>query len=382
MRRERVAVTALFFLNGATFSSFFARLPAIKADLGASDGELGLALVFATTGLVVAQPLAGLLVVRRGGRAAAVVGSVFYAGGLPLAAAAPSVEVLALVLFVMGLTNGVLDVAINVMGVSVERRAGTRMLASMHAAFSFGAMTGAGCGALAAVAGAAPTVHLAVVAGVVALATWAAASGLPSETGGARGPAFARPTRKLAALGAAAFCVLLAEGSVTDWSAVFLNDVAGASEGAAAAGLTVFSLTMAVGRLSGDRLTERFGPPRMVRAGGALAAGGLGLTLATAAPLPGMAGLALMGVGLAATFPLIVGAAAAMPGEADAPAIALVSGAGYVGLMAGPASIGLLSDAAGLRSALLVVVALCLWAAVLAGALRHAGPRPRLAERV
>lgn len=67
MRRERTAVTALFFLNGATFSSFFARLPAIKSDLGASDGELGLALVLATTGLVVAQPLAGLIVVRRGG---------------------------------------------------------------------------------------------------------------------------------------------------------------------------------------------------------------------------------------------------------------------------------------------------------------------------
>ena len=377
MKRERAAVTALFFLNGATFSSFFARLPAIKSDLGASDGELGLALVFATTGLVAAQPLAGLIVVRRGGRAAAIGGSIFYAGGLPLAALAPSVEVLALVLFVMGLANGVLDVAMNVMGVSVERRAGQRMFASMHAAFSFGAMTGAGCGAIAAVAGASPEAHLAVVAGVVGLGTWAAASGLPGERGDARGPAFARPSRRLAALGAAAFCVLLAEGSVTDWSAVFLNDVAGASEGAAAAGLTVFSLAMAVGRLRADGLTERFGPARMVRAGGVLAAGGLGLTLATATPWPGLAGLALMGAGLAAMFPLIVAAAARTPGEAEAPAIAAVSGAGYVGLMAGPATIGLLSDAAGLRSALLVVVALCLLAAALAGALRHTEQRPR-----
>jgi len=45
---DRAAVTLLFFLNGALFSSFVARLPAIKADLGASGGQLGIALVFAT----------------------------------------------------------------------------------------------------------------------------------------------------------------------------------------------------------------------------------------------------------------------------------------------------------------------------------------------
>ena len=374
MRSERAAVTALFFLNGATFSSFFARLPAIKSDLGASDGELGLALVFATTGLVLAQPLAGLIVVRRGGRVAAIWGSVFYALGLPLTAVAPSVELLAAVLLVMGLANGVLDVAINVMGVSVERRARGRMLASMHAAFSFGVMAGAGCGALAAWAGVAPGVQLASVAAAVVLGTCVAARRLPPATRDAGGPAFARPSRRLAALGAAAFCVLLAEGSVTDWSAVFLNDEAGASEAAAAVGLTAFSLTMAVARLGGDRLTERFGAAAMVRAGGAVAAGGLGLVLASAAPLPGVVGFAVMGTGLAATFPLIVGAAARVPGEAEAPAIAAVSGAGYVGLMAGPATIGLLSDAAGLRSALVVVVALCLVAAALAGSVR--GGRP------
>jgi MFS family permease len=328
--------------------------------------------VLATAGLVVAQPLAGVLVVRWGGRPTAALGAVFYAAGLPLAAAPSSVAVLALVLFAMGVANGLLDVAINVLGVSVERRSGIRMLASMHAAFSFGAMAGAGGGALAAVAAVAPLAHLAAVAVAVTLVSLAAAGTLPRVTADRRGPVLARPSRRLAGLGAAAFCVLLAEGSMTDWSAVYLNDVAGASEAVAAAGLTVFSLTMALGRLSGDRLAGRFGPVAMVAVGGALAAAGLGLALATAAPLAGLAGMAVMGAGLAATFPLIVGAAAAMPGEPDAPAVAAVSGSGYVGLMAGPATIGLLSDAAGLRSALVVVVVVCLAASALAVALRPA----------
>ena len=187
---ERAAVTLLFFLNGAIFSSFFARLPAIKADLGASDGELGVALFFATGGLVVAQPLAGALAAKLGARWPCLIGLAFYALGLPAAAAAPSVVALAAVLFAMGLANGVLDVAMNVEGVAVERRRGRRVLSSMHAAFSFGGMTGAGLGGLAAAAGLDAEVHLAVVAGVMLAGGAVAATG-PARPAArtARGPA-------------------------------------------------------------------------------------------------------------------------------------------------------------------------------------------------
>ena len=260
--------------------------------------------------------------------------------------------------------------AINVEGVAVERRLGRRVLSSMHAAFSFGAMTGAGGGALAAAVGMEPAPHLAVVAVVtLAVASVAGRALTPDPPPAAGGPAFARPSMALLALGAAAFCVLLAEGSVTDWSAVFLSDEAGAGEAVAAMGLAVFSLVMAIGRLGGDGLAERFGARTVVRCGGLLAATGLALALATAAPAPSILGFGLMGAGLSATFPLIVAAAARTEGLEEAPAIAAVSGLGYVGLMAGPATIGILSDATGLRSALALVVALCLLAAVLAGRL-------------
>jgi MFS family permease len=367
MRSERVAVTTLFYVNGAIFSSFFARLPAVKGNLGATDGQLGLALFAATLALVIAQPLAGALVQRFGARGPALAGAVGYAAGLPVAALAPSVALLAATLFAISFSNGLLDVAINVEGVAVEGRLGRRVLSSMHAAFSFGAMTGAGGGALAAAAGMEPEAHLALVAAVSLAAAFAAAGGLAADRpAGPRGPSFARPSRTLLALGAAAFCVLLAEGSVTDWSAVFLADEAGAGEALAATGLAVFSLLMATGRLGGDALAERFGARAVVRTGGLLAAAGLTVALVTAEPAPSIVGFGLMGAGLSATFPLIVAAAARTEGVQEAPAIAAVSGLGYVGLMAGPATIGVLSDGAGLRSALALVVALCLVAAVLA----------------
>ena len=371
MGAERTAVTTLFFVNGAIFSSFFARLPAIKEDLGASDGQLGLALFAATLALVIAQPLAGALIQRFGARRPALIGVLGYGAGLPVAAVVPSVGLLALVLFALSFSNGLLDVAINVEGVAVERRLGRRVLSSMHAAFSLGAMAGAGGGALAAAVGMEPGAHLAVAALVTLAVAVVAVRGFPPNPPEvSRGPAFARPSVALVALGAAAFCVLLAEGSVTDWSAIFLSDETGAAEAVAALGLAVFSLVMAVGRLSGDALAERFGGRAVVRCGGLLAAAGLALALTTADPAPSIFGFGLMGAGLSATFPLIVAAAARTEGLEEAPAIAAVSGLGYVGFMVGPATIGALSDTVGLRSALLLVVASCLVAATLAGRVR------------
>ena len=166
----------------------------------------------------------------------------------------------------------------NVEGVAVERRRGRRVLSSMHAAFSFGGMTGAGLGGLAAAAGLDAEVHLAVVAGADAGRRGGgghgAARAAPRRAEGPRRSC--GPTARLALLGAVAFCVLLAEGSVTDWSAVYLNEGTGASEGLAAAGLAVFSLTMAIGRLAGDRTAERFSAPVGDPGGHAAGRGGPG----------------------------------------------------------------------------------------------------------
>ena len=302
---ERAAVTPLFFLNGVIFSSFFARLPAIKADLGASDGELGMALFFATAGLVVAQPLAGRWprARARARRAWAAWRSTRWGCRWP--PPRRRWRRWPWCCSRMGLANGVLDVAMNVEGVAVERRRGRRVLSSMHAAFSFGGMTGAGLGGLAAAAGLDAEAHLAVVA---ALVLAGGAGGRHRAAGAAPGQrrravAFARPDRRLALLGAVAFCVLLAEGSVTDWSAVFLNEGAGASRGPGRGRPCGVLAGDGAGPAGGRRLAERFGAPMVIRAGALLAAAGLGLALATAEPAAGIAGYALMGVGPVGLLP-------------------------------------------------------------------------------
>jgi MFS family permease len=377
-RRARTAVTAVFFVNGAVFSSLFARLPAIKSDLGLDDGELGVALLFATVGLLIAQVTAGALAVRYGSRAVMRGVAPAYCAAVALPALAPTGEAFALGLFVLGGANGALDVAMNVQGAAVESRYGRPLMSSLHAAFSFGALTGAGAGALLAAGDVPPDVHLVGVAILTAVAVVVATRGLlaPEPLDRRRAaPMLARPSRRLAALGALAFCVLLAEGSVADWSAIYLRESIGSSQAIAAVGLAAFSLTMGVGRLAGDRIAVAIGPSMLAGAGALLAAAGLGAALAVQRPGAAIAGFAAMGLGLAAVFPLVVSAAANRPDVAPGPAIAAVSTTGYAGFMVGPPLIGLLAELGTLRGALLLPGLLCLLAATLSRAVQRAPAR-------
>jgi MFS family permease len=380
----RVAVTGIFFLNGAVFSSWYMRLPDIQADLGISTGTLGIALLGAPAGLLVAQPLAGAVVARVGSRPIVAAAPLLVAP-VVLPALAVNAPTLLLATLIVGAANGVLDISMNVQGLAVERAGKRRIFNSLHAAFSFGALAGAGAAAGAIAAGLEPALHLAIVAAVGAAGSLACAGRLlPAEADArADGPRFARPSRRLAAVGAIAFCALLAEGSVFDWSAIFMRSEAHAPDALAPAAFAAFSLTMGTGRLFADRTAERYGSVAVARAGALAAASGLAVAVVTQAPAAGIAGFAVMGLGLAAVFPLSL-RAAGEDSELAGPALAAVSTVGYTGFLLGPPAIGLLAELVGLAGALACVCGLLTLPIALAGHLgehERADARPSASRR-
>ena len=370
-RRARWSVTAFFALNGCLYATFYSRFPAIQDRTGASDGELGLALLCAMLGLLVAQPFAGALVSRLGSRPVMYAGALVYALGLVPVAIAEGLGQLAGAMVVIGMGSGLLDVSMNVHGLTVEGRLGRPILSGLHAAYSFGALGGAAVGGLLAAAGVGVVPHLGAVAAAGAALVFGTGRLLlpPGADAVPEGPMLAVPTRGLVLVGLFALCVLLSEGAVSDWSAIYINDDVGAAEGTAAGGLAAFSLTMAIGRLAGDRLNERLGALSLARAGATLAALGIGTALVADGPGSAIAGFGLTGLGLSALFPLALRAAAAQ-GRSAGTAVAAVSAMGYVGFLAGPPAIGGLAELFSLRGALLLPVALCVLAAALARRVR------------
>lgn len=361
--RTRVSITGTFFLHGAVFTSWYARLPAIQERLDLTPGQLGIALFGAPAGLLVAQPAIGALAARTGSRPI-VAAAPLYIGAVMLPAFAVDTVTLLLALVLVGAASGVLDIAMNAQGLAVERASGRHLFSSLHAAFSFGALAGVAAAASAAGVAALPFLAASALVGAVGVA--ALAPGLLHDRGVAGAPLFARPSRRLAALGVIAFCALLAEGAVFDWSSIYLATQVRTTAEVAPLGLAGFSLCMGVGRLAGDSVAARAGSTSTARGGALIAAVGLGGALVAATPVAAVAGFALMGVGLSVVFPLTLRASALGSEAAAAPSVAAVSTVGYGGLLVGPPVIGLLANATDLRVALVLGCLLCGVAAALA----------------
>ncbi|MGE7384767.1 MFS transporter [Streptomyces sp. NPDC004126] len=384
--RGAAALYAVFFLNGIVLASWAPRIPQVKEQLGLSDGRLGTALLGVALGSVPAMPAAGLLVDRFGSRPVARCAALVYAPAIALPGLAGSLPELVLGLAVLGASVGALDVAMNAHAVDLERRTGRARLSSFHGLFSAGALAGALLGTAAAAGGVGVRTQFTVsavvgvaVAGVAVAALHPAAPPPPPPPRGDGGGGHGGPgAGRLLPLSALGLCVLLVEGVMTDWSSVYLADSLGAGPGAAGAGYAAFALAMTAGRLGGDRAAGRFGPVRVVRWGALLSAAGALAALLSGHPAASVVAFCAVGLGISASFPLVVGGASRIPAASAGTAVATVSTTGYFAFLAGPPLIGLLASHSSLRTALFLVPALALAAAVLASALPATDPGKKI----
>ncbi len=357
----RLGVAAVFGLSGFGYGSWVPRIAEIQDELGLSDGQLGVALFMVAVGALLAMPLAGAAAHRYGSQKATATTVVLYGLSLPGLALAPGLIGLGIALFCMGAAGGVLDVSMNTQGVAVEKHVRRPIMSSLHGMFSLGAMAGAGATGLVATVGLGLLPHLLTVGLLIAAIGLAACRPMlgASAEGGAAGPGFARPSLALLLPGVVALAALLSEGAIGDWSSVYLSAGLGAGTTIAAAAFAAFSLMMAGGRFTGDRLVARLGGDRVVRGGGMLAALGLGLTLVVGHPVIAVVGFGLVGAGLSCVFPVVLSAATRTPGVTPSAAIAAVCTVGYLGFLVGPPAIGGLAELIGLPVALGLVVLLC-----------------------
>jgi predicted MFS family arabinose efflux permease len=259
----------IFLVSGIGMSAWAPMVPYVKERLGLNDASLGLVLLAFGGGSMAAMPLVGLLTHRFGSRPVIVIGGLALCMALPLLTTASSTGGLVLILFCFGVALGALDVAMNAHAVAVERRAGHPLMSGFHGLFSVGGLSGAaGMSSLLALgmSPAAAAMAIALLLAIVVARQWPS---LIHDVDDAveRTACFKLPRGILLALGALCFISFLAEGSMLDWSAVFLRDFRGFAVATAGIGYAGFSVAMALGRLTGDRMVARFGPVSTVRLG-------------------------------------------------------------------------------------------------------------------
>jgi hypothetical protein len=376
-----VAITAFFMLNGAMLGTWGARIPAIQDRLDVGPGELAIALACLAGGALIAMPAAGRVIAARGSAVVLRFALVTLGALLVLPGVMPTLALTAVATFLVGVSNGAFDVAQNAQGVEVERRADRAIFSSMHAAFSFGGLIGAGLGAGAAALDVSAGANFALV-GAAAIVIGGAVSGALIADGppvAAAHDAHDDPGAAAAArrahvwpLRALAFCALFCEGAAMDWSAVHLRDI-GATTAVAALGYGAFSVAMAAGRLRGDALVERLGPVTLARRGGLIAGGAMAIALIAGIPAVGLLAYVAIGSGLSVIIPLIFRAAASTGADAG-PALAGVTTTGYLGLLSGPPIIGAVASVTSVPGALVLAVVAAAAVAIGAPSLRTPTP--------
>lgn len=387
-RRARAAVSAVFLVNAVLYANLVPRLPEVKDDLGLSNAGLGAAIAAMPLGALLAGLLAPLLIQRLGSAAVASFGLVALAASVAAVPLAGSWAVLAGLFLLAGAFDAVIDVAQNAHGFRVQRLYGRSIANAFHGLWSVGAVLGGLLGAAAAGLDVPLGAQLAVTSAffsVVAVVAYRFLLRGPEdaervETSDEPAPAdrslrhvAGRTVLLLAALGVLAACGAFVEDAGSSWGALYLRGEVGV--GAAAAGLAFVSLqvAMTVGRLTGDRVVDRFGQRRVARLGGVAIAVGMGLALAVPSLATTLVGFALAGLGVATLVPAVMHTADELPGLPAGVGLTVVSWLLRVGFLVSPTVVGLVADAAGLRVALLGVVAAGVVVAVVGRVLMASG---------
>jgi MFS family permease len=362
----RLATCAVFLGNGFGIGTWAAQLPRFKVGLGLSDGALSLALLAFALGAILAMPAIGWLTTRWGSRRVTLIAATTFTVALFLPGGAPNLAALVTAALLAGACNGAMDVAMNTNATVVERLWKAPIMSSFHAFFSLGGLAGAALSALLIDLGLDLPTTLLVACGVMGVLFLTAAFGLMEDDRPmSMDHGFALPRRGIMALALLTLLCLMVEGAMIDWSAIYLQSVAGASLEVAVIGFAAFSLTMTICRFTGDLTVRRFGRVRTLQLGASLAASGIALAIAFPTPAVAMAGFALVGIGLANTVPVLFSAAGQAPGISPGMGVAMVATLGYAGLLLGPPLIGFGGDLIGLRPTLVVLVIAALTIATL-----------------
>jgi len=364
---QQLALPVLFALFGLIMGSWAGRIPALAERVQVSHSALSMVLLCGGLGAVVSYPISSFLMGRFGARKSLLISGMALLCVLVSIGMAPTVPRLMLSVLMLGITASTFDVAINSSATRREKLTGKSELSMLHGIGCAGGLAGATLGSLMASMKIAPGTHFLMLAGPLALVLWGAYSMMDADSvEKVEKKSFSLPRGPLALLGLLGFLGSMSEGSIADWSGVFLKEHFGASDGLAPLALSSFSVMMLLSRMVGDKLKVRFGAQRLVTLGAMVSASGLFFAVVAPNAYVALGGFAIAGLGLSLLFPFVFSAA----GAQGPMALAAVASMAYSGSLMGPPVIGAVAHFVGMQAAIAYVGGLSLVIAMVASRTR------------
>ena len=372
--RGRLAVAAVFFMNGFLTGSWAPQIPVFLSRLDISEFTLGVLILLFGAGAVAAMTWCGYLISLHGARAVARVFGALATFGLLAVALAPNVPLAALAMFLFGGVIGGMDVAMNANGVVVEKKLSRAIMSSLHGFWSLGGFAGGAAGGIAIQRFGHLPHAVAVTLLVAAIAVLALPALYPDE----------RPVRQekpkiglprhatVYLVGLMALFSMVPEGAVLDWAALYLQQELGADLATAGLAFAGFSGTMAVVRFLGDGVRNRFGAVATLRASALVAAAGMLVAGLAPSPWVAIAAFACCGLGIANMVPIAFSAAGNQKGLSSGAGMSVVTTMGYSGILMAPSAIGFVGERTGFGPIFVAVSGLLIVVFLMSGLARAA----------
>lgn len=365
--RARLATQLVFFASGFTGSSWAPLIPFAKERLSADAKTMGGLLLCSGIGAVASMTFVGSVCAKVGSKPVIIAAAIAAVCDLPLLAVAPTKVLLAIPLVLFGICSGSINVAMNIHAVEVERLINTPLMSGFHGIFSIGAFMGSAFVSFILSMAIAPVIATLLSATIVVIVLAVAAPRLLGNTGekSEPGPTFAVPHGIVLLMAALAFVLFLVEGAMLDWGALLLIERNILETNKAGFAYMIFSITMTIGRLCGDKVVTKVGDTRSLVCGSIIALIGFLLVLLPNFYIIVLSGFGVIGMGLSNVVPIIFSLAGKQNVMPSGLAVAAVTGVGYLGILAGPAGIGFVASATSLNDSfwmlagLLCFVPLC-----------------------
>lgn len=335
-------------------------MPFARGNTGVNEAQLGTLLLCLGVGALIAMPVTGWLTSRFGCRRVILVAVALVIISTPWLSVLSDPLLLALALLVFGVGIGVTDCAMNIQAILVEKQAEKPVMSGFHGMYSVGGIAGAGFMTLLLAMGFSVLTGCLLAVAAVIIMTLVSASGLLTYANPAEGPVFAVPRGSVLIIGIICFAVFLTEGTVLDWSAVYLTDVRAIPASLGGLGYTCFAIAMTVARLTGDRIISSLGRLPVMLGGALVAAAGMAMvTFIDSWPLA-LLGYTLVGAGCANIVPVMFSAAGRQTVMPQAVAVPAITTLGYLGVLSGPAVIGYVAHYTHLAFSFSLIMALML----------------------
>jgi len=351
----RIAVGAMFFMAGLSFSSWASRIATVQQDMGLSDAALGAVLFSLPVGLMCSLPFSGWIITKIGSRKLLIGALLVYSVALVTLGLAQNPFQLIICLICFGFSSNAVNISVNTQAVAAEELYQRPILASFHGLWSLAGFAGAGIGTFMIANHIAPYRHFLLMMVVIMIGVIIAARYLKDDKVANAGPVFVMPDSSLIKLGVIAFCSMICEGAMFDWSVIYFKKVVLAPTALVGVGFTAFMLTMAAGRFFADKFAHRYGLKRTLQVSGTLTATGLLFAVVFPYIYTAIAGFLLVGVGVSSVVPMVFSAAGKSKTMQPGVALAAVSTIGFLGFLVGPPIIGFIAGLATLRASFILI---------------------------